>query len=783
MNLSKYKRGAMPNTIFRLGTTFFLALAIVMAGFTRASAQSAVASTAVPATAEVPAAGGLEEIVVTAQKRSQAEQRTPISMTVISGEDLNQKSIIDVREIQYLSPSLTIAQSTNSQFGSDFTIRGINSYSSEESPIGVYVDGVYVAAQTSTGANAAGFTSLLDVTRVEVLKGPQGTLYGRNTAAGAINFYSTLPTDQLEGSVDLSGGNDGFQEYTTILNLPLVTDKVLSRFAVQYGSSDGFQPNLQGGDKLGAYERIATKGTVLFNATSDLSFALRGDYAKATGPGHQEQLIAVQPGSSFVSEVAGESGLPQTAAGLAAAQGIIARYTAGPTGSLATIEATRGYAYYENYGTSLTGDYKALDWLDIKSITGYRRLTANAGNDYDVTPFSGLYGVTEGRLNQFTQELTMSGAGFDQRLQYAAGVYYYDLTKIDDTIATVTPLLDPDNPNSTLLDIGDKSYSGFAQVTYTVVPDLNFTGGIRYTKEDKTLTSRSHSGAGCLVPVANQIGGQCEGIFDTSFSNTSYTIGLDYQATQNILVYAKVATGFRAGGTNGGSSVPGSYNNFAPETTTTYETGIKSEFLDNRLRLNLTYYFTNYKDLQEAVYVVVPPSNALLSVTTNAAKARIQGLEFNTAVEPLPNLVVNATAGYTDPRFLDYSDATGDHTGEKFDDTPKFTYSLSSDYAIPIDAGRRLRTEVDWYWRSGTDLAPQIQTAPRYTQFQPGYGLLNSRLAFDIDQYGLTVALFGKNLADRRYLTNVTTQYGTLGYVVGGAGDPRTFGVDVHKKF
>lgn len=756
---------------------FFSAASV---GVAMACATSVLAQ---PVSAPAPTAeSGLETVIVTAQRRVEQAQKTPISMTVVTTQEIKNRSIANLSDLQQLTPGLNFEQSTSTQFGTNVSMRGLSSTGSGESPVGVYVDGVYESAQTSTGTSTTALTSMVDVARVEVLKGPQGTLYGRNTAGGAINIISNLPTQDPGGELTLGGGNYDSAKVQAIVNVPLVRDVLAFRLAGQYLENSGYAQDLVHGVGLGGIQQWNVRGTLLYTPTPRLQFILRADYSSGSGGGSLVEPLTIN--TLGASEIALESGLPLTPTGLNSAIGIFNHFSTGARPTLNNQSyGIRTSAAFTSGGASLTASYDLANNLTLKSITAFRDDSSNSAVDLSGTPFHLLDVMVPESDIQVTQELQLNGKLLGDKLNFVTGMYYYYLDQKDNSIADADPLFftqefggNP-NPSVTLGDRHDFSFAAYGQATYAVTSRLNITGGLRWTTENKDLVASSFTPFGCSVPTMNLIGGACLGKFETSANNLSYSVNVDFDISKSVMVYAKTSSGFKSGGINAGSSTVGSYAAFKPELVTDYEAGIKSEWFDRRLRMDVSIYQSWYSNLQRSI---VTSTDQIL--TQNAASARIQGVEAEADAEPIHNLLLQATLAYVDPKYLKYVDGLGDNlSGQRFEDQPTWTYSLTGAYTLPTSFGH-WRAEIDWSWRSSADLFPS-STLPAQFHVQPAYGLINARLSAHLDAVNLDISLWAKNLANQLYFAEISDLTGDVGSDVGYVGAPRTFGVELTKRF
>jgi iron complex outermembrane receptor protein len=309
---------------------------------------------------------------------------------------------------------------------------------------------------------------------------------------------------------------------------------------------------------------------------------------------------------------------------------------------------------------------------------------------------------------------------------------------------------------------------------------MRVTAGLRWTNDDKTLGAANVNSASCQVPVVDRIGGACYARYRTKRDAWTYTLGADYAVTPDVMAYAKTSRGFRSGSVNQrGSAVAGSFAPYDPEFVRDYEVGIKSDWLDHRLRLNLAAYQSNYRDLQRGIPTVTP-EGAALSLIQNAASARVRGAELLTTVVPVRDLELSLGAAYTDPNYKEYRDGLGrDLSTQHFDSTPMWTATLSGSYTLRMNAFD-VRFNGNLAYRSSAHQFPDAPVQDRFN-IQKEYTLANGRISFLKGDYEL--AVWGRNLFDKIYKAAVLDLRGTLGYATAYPGEPRTYGVELQAKF
>jgi iron complex outermembrane receptor protein len=791
------------------------------------TATEATGGTATEATGGTGAtdSGALQEIIVTARKRAEDLQRTPVSITAFSQQDLENHSVRSLDSLAEQTPSLSFQQSPYDTFGSYIGIRGQQSTDiviTQTPPVGIYIDDVYYSNTLATQLE-----NFEGVEQIEVLKGPQGTLYGRNTTGGAIKITTQMPDyDGIHGDAKVGYGNYNQQSATASINLPIVDNRIAMVLTGHYASDDGYGRDITNGADLEDNRSEAFRGALRFDVTDQFQVMVRGEWAHAVSTQNIEDLVYVAPGFTIGSAaVAAQIGaLTPTDYGILGALLTTGKPPAGATPAqvaaffndvnkgrtalasyICPSRDCRNVAYpslaqFAEFGlagsvpvgpkttldlatASIAGTYNITPDLYLKSISAFQETKRVGIASTSASPFLLIDGISDAQdPKQFTEELQVGGSVLDNKLAWVTGYYYYHLHGPDEGINTeLVPLLP--NPVSNLSEFTDTSNSGYAQGTYALTPTLHATAGIRYTSEQTELTLMNHNSVECQVSGVPPTGALCSNTFDNSFSNVSYTGGLDWQALDRVLLYAKTSRGFRAGGTNQRSDPA---LDFAPEIVTDYEIGAKTDWFDRRLRANLALYHSNYKDIQRSVYV--DESASFVTEIQNAASAKINGVELEITARPIAALTLNASGAYTMPHYDTYvgfsaSGAQVNLAGNAFPNVSRWQGSLSGTYTLDDRLGP-IATTVDFSYRSTVDYQPDnhdANSAP-YT-IEGGYGLLNARITQTITAWRAKVSLWGKNIADRHYIAGANDFSTQLGYAYVIPGLPATYGVELEKDF
>jgi len=724
----------------------------------------AVMASSMAAQAQEASSGRLDEIIVTAQRREQSLLDVPVAVSAIQGETLQQRQITDVESLQRIAPGLSSAP-----FGDAtsplLSIRGQvaqDIVATVDPAVGVYVDGVYLGR--ATGGNL----SFIDVERVEVLRGPQGTLFGRNTIGGAISITPNKPTDTVEGMTSLRMGSFDLVEMTGMINAPLA-DGVAIRLVANHREHDGFARSSLTGARLSAQDMDYLRGSLKADIGENWEVLISGDYTKSTNSGQWFTLVKPLPGGETLAGVV--SGGTETLAQY------VDRYDRTPASQ------TRGPFITRNWGASgiVSGAFGAANF---KSITAYRKVFRNLENlDQDGTPFELLQIYSnKSRQHQFSQELQLYGKAMDDRLDWIVGAYYFDETGSDAVAARFFyPFVS--TYNITDATAFNRNMAIYGQLTYALTDQIEVFGGVRYAKDTRrmNLFSRNTSGTldnvvSCAVTTAPLPSCRVS-LPKKKFDYVPFTFGVNFKPWDKALLYAKWSRGFRSGGYNSRGATESTLLPFGPERVDSYEIGAKFE-VANILRVSADVFQSDFDGIQILSAVDVGLGSGAVSINQNAGKARIRGFEGEAQLA-LGRLTLSGALALTDYKYTDLAaNVIGIVKASPLTYTPKTTWSLSGDYAIPA-GGAEIILHADYGWRSRAFFAAIPPNDP--VQQQKGFGLLNGSVTLDAGN-GLSIQAFGKNLTNRRYL-NRTTGGASLGYISGYPGDPRTYGGAVTYKF
>ena len=688
----------------------------------------------------------LESIVVTAQKRSEDVQDVPIAITALSSSTLEKQRVTDVTSLDNLVPGLRIA-AADAAANPKIFIRGagLNDFNpTSSSGVGLYVDGVYI------GSPLAQFSTFYDLDRVEVLRGPQGTLYGRNTTGGAINVISKRPTFSPEGYASVEAGNFGSVEVNAAYGGPIVGDKLAFRVAGQYAEDDGFSTNAVTGNKVNNTERYAVRGSLLYTPDDLTDILLTVNTFSNRGGAVQpksRQLFPADPSAAGPDGVCApaffRSGLCTDALGFADT-------SADPYTITADVE---GKDKVDLWSAALTIDREIGD-LTLTSITAYQDVERSAHENTDSSPLQMLEAFYNNTQEQFSQELRLASDG--ERLKWVVGGYYMkDTTTSDsayDILRILRPLfITPENPTgvspeNSVIYLGypytqkTDTYAIFGQADYELAPGLILTAGLRWSADEKSMDYSTLAEG--VLPVFSYRA-------DKTFSDWSGKIGLKYDLTDTTNIYASYSRGYKSGGFFGGNAdSPEQIAPYENETVNAYEIGSKSDLWDNRLRMNLSGFYYDYQDIQ--AYSTVERNGLTVQVLDNAAGAEMYGAEAEFTVMPIQNLDLSLGLAWLHAKYGDYNSLGDDYSGNQMPQAPEYSLTSRAAYAIHTKTGVVITPSIDVSYRSKV----YFDSTMRERLSDPELWLVGAELSVMSPDGSIEAGLWGRNLTDEAYLTS-----------------------------
>ena len=744
--------------------------------------------------ADEPAAR-IETVVVTAEKRSEDLQTVPISIQAFTNKQLNDLGIKSSTDLSQFTPNLDIALPAGNGNQPIITIRGVglNDYDTNNAgPNGVYLDEVYLSSPASQTFQA------FDLERIEVLKGPQGTLYGRNTSGGAINFISAKPTDEFTGNFHAEYGAFGTYQLEGALGGQIL-DGLDGRISIVQNGSGGYTYNALTGKRENGANNIAGRAQLQWKPTSDLTMLLSvygGSVANRPAEYRHLGLYDTTGGTLIIHPNANCSPaevLKGTASDGGSCVDLFGYGT--PTNFYGGAYNRQQHLQVHNFGALLRTEYDLGD-ITLTSLTAFEHNDKLHPEDSDASP-NRLLEINFGVRNAtFTQELRADWNTQNNDLLF--GLYY-----LDEDLHQSQPLfilLDADNffggpgtGDGTAEIVTDQnhqstvSYATFVHDTYTITDQLKLTLGGRFTGESKHFlwsggTTFQSGGMDNFPPVTPTI--LPPGVSpDRKLSNTAFNwlASLNYQLTDNFMLYGSVSTGFKSGGFNGSflnTQVPPDPVQVAlqllpikPESVTAFEIGEKASFNDGRLIFDASLFYNDYRD--EQVFVLVP-LGPLVAVNdlVNAKKAHMQGADIEIIAKPLDSLTLTANVGLLDAKI-----DSSEYPGHQLPLSPHLTLSTVADYRTPIfDGNLDFQFSANYKSHQFFDVA----NSPYLTQ--NSYWLENARIAYSFDDDHWEAAAFVHNLSGQKYFLDVF-DLSFVGFYQGIMGTPRTYGAEVNYRF
>jgi len=679
----------------------------------------------------------LEEIVVTAQKRAQSLQDVPIAITALGSDDLDRLNAASLADIQYSTPNLTV--STNNRSNARVGLRGVSDFSRNpgyDNRVSVYVDGIYV------GRSAASNQATLDLERVEVLRGPQGTLFGKNTVAGAISLTSKRPDGQLNGFVEGDVGNYGYTSVTGMVNGALIEDKLYGKLMVNDTQRDGHVKNLYNGKDINGLDDQSLRMQLRWALDStEINFTV--DYDERNAEFHGREAIN-DTAAPKKYEVAFNKGSLQSVE-LLGLSGIVEH----ELDNGMEITALTGYRETE-FQNSADEDYGSVDWIPGSG-----------------SPFQDAESAIGEESEQLSQELRLSSAA-NESYDYVVGLYYFDQTNKATTSAGVgNNLVSVTVP----AEVDVKSYAAFVHGNYWLAEKLQFTGGLRYTYEEKEID----------FSITDTTGLFTNGSFidDRDSDNFSPKLGLNYFVNDDLMLYGSYAKAFKSGGWNADfvESLDGLA--FDDEEVDSFEVGVKSTFWDGRARLNASVYQSEYSDFQVQQFVVLP-NNITDIILTNAGEVTSKGFEADLNVALSDTFTAWVTYGYTDAKYDSFKDGGGDgvdYDGNQLPDAPEQSFGVALEGRFPISGSTNLVAQLDYSYRDAFFTNPNNAD----NSAVDSYDRFNARLGIESDDSAWSVYLWGKNLADSDDETYRSRAF--LGVNRAAYMEPRMYGLSVKYNF
>ncbi len=734
----------------------------------------------------------VEEIVVQARKRTEFLEDTPVSVTALSASTLREVGVTRLDDIEQLVPNLQF-QSGRSGITAGVRIRGIGTASPElafDPGVGIYIDGVYMPRAFGQ------IVDVIDVEQIEVLRGPQGTLFGKNTVGGAINMTTVKPHEDLEAFALVRPGNLGLLFTEAMVNVPIVDDLLLSRLSFSSTNNDGYFENIEQDFTSTNRNSLAFLGSLRLLPVEEVTLDLSGSWSRDTN--HSRGAQCVFPGGGSLEQLFA----PDLEAQCTKTE---------PFRGATNVRPQARVVSYGMWGTA-NWDVGELGWFDdiaVKALGSWRTQKPTLQEDIDGTSVAvveitdlghGPLGGTPGYQEQYSGELQVNGRAWEDRINFVAGYFaFWEKGRLSPTTTTGPPPggTNPLRQTETTSTIDNWTWALYGQATVDVTDWMSLSGGLRYTEDKK--------GAGLLTfdprtdapPTADLDGSEIFTKFTpmASLALQAPDAWLDTMSLDHLMGYFTYSQGFRGGGFNALTAGTDDLASFGPETLDNFEVGIKTIGWDQRVTFNLSLFLGNYDDIQVVTVEAIPDPDApggveIVRLTQNAADATSKGIEFELTAIPLDGLQITGNVGILDARFGTYvvPDPANpgndqDFSGDRFSNVPRLQTFLSAQYSFPIEAGVGelngwLTPRVDWSYQSLIEYAGDVTELQ-----QPGVNLLAARLSYSFYDDRAQVALWARNLIDREYFNAVQPLDSVFGASTRYYAPPRTFGGELSYRF
>jgi len=767
---------------------------------------------------------GIERITVTARRRPEDLQLAPLSVSALESSALQTAGATRLDDVTRLVPNLQLA-ADDTAAALRVQIRGVgisDSIITRDPSVGLYVDGAYVPR--AQGA----LLDVSDVERIEVLRGPQGTLYGRNAIGGAINVISRKPSFERRGDFSLRMGDRGLFETRSGLDVPILDERLATHFSFTTRRNDGYTHNDftgEGSDEDGFF---GGRAAVNWRPSESVELITTGDFSREFhhGRGGQCRFASTAPAATGqVLDPAGV-GAPQAIGTLVPFMNAVNNFSDRCLASAHSGDLDYASEFNNDIDMDTQGLSGTLTWqpgmdVEIKSISSWRRVEFARDQEFDYT--ASAFGRLQAAGDQFdswSQELSASGALADERIDWTAGVYAFwekvnpgrELSLIGTGLGTLAFSYAAVNKTA------NQDMAGFGQLTWHATERLSLTGGVRRLTERKGWEHRRHELVG---PVgAPQIGSIQENAgpngnpgdgddipidFDVSERFHAWTglANVAYEFHDDLMVYGQWSSGYKSGGFNGRTNPSDltTLEAFDPESMDSFEVGMKSTWLDQSLRINAALFNANHRDLQQTLFKSAA-DGSFASVVRNASEAVVRGAELELLAQLAGGLDLGVSLGITDARYVENDRASRyigpgpnnifgdgddvprmlDRDGEDFYNTPTYSLGITADYSFASRLGL-VSTRLGWYGQSAVNFAPAEDIQGSNHGHQGKYGLVDARLGLTLPDGKTEVAIWGKNLFDRRYVNGAMDF--TDGFAVTALyfGAPRMFGFELRRSF
>jgi len=786
----------------------------------------------------------LEEVIVTARKRQESLQETPVAVTALSATALRDAGIRNLADLNQIAPNIEIQPGNGNAGVANIYIRGIgqrNTGPNIDSGVGIYIDDVYL------GRPDGGLLDINDIESVQVLRGPQGTLFGKNTTGGALVFTTNRPVEEFEGSFELRVGNYDRLDAALVLNAPL-TDSLMTRLSVNSISRDGYIDNHFDGEEYVDEDRISAIWQLRYLASDTLTLDLNFNYSDTDQTARPQKCVPV-PGVVGWQAVLfdGIAVIPSTGR----TYDDFCQDAADVGDAYDVISDLGGKYEAETKGASLTAEWEFSDSMSLKSVTAWRYTDAAQDDELDHTGIPWLHRTqtvhpdsSNRETDQYTQEFQLTGSAFDERMQFVTGAFWFKETTDDNRAVNFLGPFDPGigglfmlNTSSTLLEAENKAWAVFSQVEWSYNDNWRSTFGIRYTDEDRELYRRRWTPDPTTMGVNGGViaeaftGGwivdrnvfeynpsfgwldrdvyeDSVGDDDTSIMGSIQYLITDWDWVDHGSIYLTYSEGFLSGGLSEAPS--DEFDIYQPEEVENWELGFKLDLLDRRLRVNGAFYYSEYTNRQLTTLVVNLQTNSPAGATINAKESTIAGFELETTWLATDNLELTANVTFNDGDIDEFTDlqvlatdpnipaadgcdrvdltfvvidqCQNDRSNENLPRLPEATYFLAAQYYMQTDFGMVIP-------RIQASLKEDIDYCFDATSCDTGLWLedeqfdLSARITWISKDEKWVGAVYGRNLTDEDYMIGGTALLESAG--VGGfvAVAPRMYGAELKYSF
>ena len=731
---------------------------------------------------------GMDQLTVTARRRPEYLQETPVSITAFTELDLEQGGFTRIDDIGRFTPNVSFSQNGGTQENGRAIIRGIGTSDPQETRdpgVGVYIDDVYIARSQGM------LLPVLDIERIEVLRGPQGTLYGRNTIGGAVKVVTRAPSEELEGFLQLRAGNFNLLETKGILNIPLRSEVAAMRVGFTSTTREGYTDNQLTGEETDNRRLLAGRWELRVNPSPDIEARFNFEQTRAHNKGrggecrYRADAFAARPTGPLIPLENAIFNF-QTNCNATRSDGDEFEY----------MSVTEADSDSDTMGLNTTLEWET-EAFNAKSISAWRRIETQNFLDFTFAATNiGQSKAETDQQDQISQEFNITGNPFGDAFTWTGGLYWFyeklkpgrDMTDVAFNLCQAFNVALACNQSFTQnLGIRTDAFAVYTQGTFEATERLSFTAGIRRSVERKEFSqfTFNYMDNARTVNPASVLDIQQSNRFDawTPLFTTSF------QATPDVMIFGTYSRGFKSGGFNGRprADVAPTLQPFDQEKLDNFELGFKSALLDNRLFANVTLYRSEFNDIQQTVLSSDPNTGGLAASVQNAAEAIIQGVEFEMRANFVQNLDLKLGIGIARAQFTELDEDQPvinpitnmpvDNSSLRLNNTPAANGSVTATYLIPLGFGD-LSTRASWYHRGRVTYGPTSRTLD-----ESKVGVLSSRITLALADGKTEFSLWGDNLLDRRYLNDGLNFEDGFAASLGYYAAPRMFGVEVRRRF